>query len=136
MALRTFLCTSTANDVIVSGGNVISAHYNGTVVMWDRRTATRTCETRVHGRITTCVRVSSDGLLCVSLGRDNNIAVRDTRMIQRPLYTFTSPDLVVPMNWSRLGLSEDNRICAVGSSSGEVLLFAIPQASTNYSFSS
>lgn len=125
--LQTLMCQSTANDVTVSGDNIFSAHYNGSLVAWDRRTRGKSGEVvKAHQRIATCVRVSPDGRLCVSLGKDNTISVRDIRMFSAaaaapPLRVLAPVDLVVSMNWSRLALSPDGRVVAVGSSKGQVI---------------
>lgn len=120
--LKTLLCQSTANDVVVAGDSIFSAHYNGNLCMWDRRTATKSEELpKVHQRIATCVRISNDGRLCVSLGKDSAISVRDTRVMARELRSLSPPQLSVSMNWTRLALSPDSKVCAVGGSRGQVL---------------
>lgn len=113
-SLRTLLCQSTCNDVTVAGDTIFSAHYNGKITVWDRRTAARSGEVAAHQRVATCVRVSANGLLCVSLGKDNVIAVRDARLFSKTLLTLAPEQLAVPMNWARLSLAPNGLVCAVG----------------------
>lgn len=113
-SLRTLLCQSTCNDVTVAGDTIFSAHYNGRLTVWDRRTAAKSGEVVAHQRVATCVRVSASGQLCVSLGKDNTISVRDARLFSKTLLTLAPEQLTVPMNWARLSLSPSGLVCAVG----------------------
>lgn len=122
---RTLMCMSTSNDVTVSGDVVLSAHYNGEVVTWDRRVGRPMERIRAHARVATCVRVTTQGQYFVSLGRDDAISVRDVRATAQPLRQLTTPQLAVPMNWSRLAISADDKVCAVGSKTGVVLLVTL-----------
>lgn len=127
-AIKTLLCPSTANDVCVVGESIYAAHYNGCISTWDRRTASRTGEVRSHQRLATCVRVSPDGRLCLSVGRDNTVCVRDTRQLSREVRNIAPSSLVVSHNWSRLAVSPDSAVCAVGSAEGDVLLLPLHDA--------
>ena len=113
-SLRTLLCQSTCNDVTVDGDTILSAHYNGKITVWDRRTAAHSGEVTAHQRVATCVRASASRNLCVSLGKDNVISVRDTRLFTKTMHTFAPEQLTVSMNWTRLALSPNGEICAVG----------------------
>lgn len=114
-SLRTLLCQSTCNDVTVAGDTVFSAHYNGKITVWDRRTATRSGEVVAHQRVATCVRVSANGQLCVSMGKDNVVSVRDARVFTKTLFSVVPPQLTVMMNWARLSIAPSGQLCAVGS---------------------
>ncbi|KAG5494333.1 hypothetical protein GH5_02346 [Leishmania sp. Ghana 2012 LV757] len=114
-SLRTLLCESTCNDVTVAGDTVFSAHYNGKIAVWDRRTATRSGEVAAHQRVATCVRVSANGQLCVSMGKDNIISVRDARVFTKALFSVAPEQLTVMMNWARLAIAPSKQLCAVGS---------------------
>ncbi|KPA76585.1 hypothetical protein ABB37_07455 [Leptomonas pyrrhocoris] len=128
-ALRTLLCQSTCNDVTVAGDTIFSAHYNGKITVWDRRTAARSGEVTAHQRVATCVRVSASGQLCVSLGKDNAISVRDARLFSKTLHTFAPEQLTVPMNWARLSLSPSGQVCAVGQGrTSDLLLVRLDSA--------
>lgn len=140
-SLRTLLCQSTCNDVTVAGDTVFSAHYNGKVTVWDRRTAGRSGEALAHQRVATCVRVSSNGQLCVSMGKDNTIAVRDARVFTKALFTVAPEQLTVMMNWARLAIAPSGLLCAVGSGRNSDLLLihldeARAAAQTTYSTAS
>ncbi|KPI85441.1 hypothetical protein ABL78_5495 [Leptomonas seymouri] len=121
-SLRTLLCQSTCNDVTVAGDTIFSAHYNGKITVWDRRTAARSGEAAAHQRVATCVRVSASGQLCVSLGKDNIISVRDARLFSKTLRSVAPDQLAVPMNWARLSLSPNGQVCAVGQGRASDLL--------------
>jgi uncharacterized coiled-coil DUF342 family protein len=128
-SLRTLLCQSTCNDVTVAGDTIFSAHYNGKITVWDRRTAARSGEVAAHQRVATCVRVSASGQLCVSLGKDNIISVRDARLFSKTLRTLAPEQLTVPMNWARLSLSPSGQVCAVGQGrSSDLLLVRLDRA--------
>ncbi|KAG5469418.1 hypothetical protein LSCM1_02637 [Leishmania martiniquensis] len=114
-SLRTLLCESTCNDVTVAGDTVFSAHYNGKITAWDRRTAVRIGEVAAHQRVATCVRVSANGQLCVSMGKDNIISVRDARVFTKALFSIAPDQLTVMMNWARLAIAPSKQLCAVGS---------------------
>ncbi|CAM40698.2 conserved hypothetical protein [Leishmania braziliensis MHOM/BR/75/M2904] len=121
-SLRTLLCQSTCNDVTVVGDTVFSAHYNGKITVWDRRTATRSGEVVAHQRVATCVRVSANGMLCVSMGKDNIISVRDARVFTKVLFSTAPEQLTVMMNWARLAIAPTGHLCAVGSGRSSDLL--------------
>ncbi|GET91894.1 hypothetical protein, conserved [Leishmania tarentolae] len=114
-SLRTLLCQSTCNDVTVAGDTIFSAHYNGKITVWDRRSATRSGEVVAHQRVASCVRVSANGQLCVSMGKDNVISVRDARMFTKTLFSVAPVQLTVIMNWARLSIAPSGHLCAVGS---------------------
>lgn len=121
-APRTLPFQSTCNDVAVAGDVIYSAHYNGSIMLWDRRTASPSSEVRAHQRVATCIRVSASGTLCVSLGKDNAISVRDARMLTKPLQSLQPPELRVGMNWARLAIAPNETCCAVGAGSTPDLL--------------
>ncbi|KAG5495112.1 hypothetical protein JKF63_02165 [Porcisia hertigi] len=121
-SLRTLLCPSTCNDVTVTGDTIFSAHYNGKIMVWDRRAATRSGEVNAHQRVATCVRVSANGQLCVSMGKDNIISVRDARLFSKVLFSVAPEQLNVMMNWARLAIAPSGQLCAVGSGRSPDLL--------------
>lgn len=123
---RTIMCQSSCNDLCVSGTLIISAHYNGSVWIWDDRAGGCGTEVkRVHQQGVTCVRLDSSGHRCVSLGRDGTICVRDVREMSRELICVRNKDICPSTNFARLALSLDGDLCAVGNARGEVLFASL-----------
>ncbi|ORC88589.1 Protein tipD [Trypanosoma theileri] len=128
MGQRTIMCTSTCNDLCVVDSYILSAHYNGSLWVWDRRTVGHSTEIKnAHHQGVTCVRIDPDGRRCVSLGRDNSICVRDVRDLKQELFRVENSDMRVSSNLTRLAISPDGKLCAVGNARGAVFLIKLDE---------
>ncbi|KEG13639.1 Protein tipD [Trypanosoma grayi] len=123
---RTIMCPSTCNDLCVLDTLIISAHYNGSIWAWDRRTAGRSTEIKqAHQQAVTCIRMDHSGQRCVSLGRDGVVSVRDLRDMSRELFRVEHEDIRISTNLARLALSPDGKLCAVGNMRGAILFVSL-----------
>ncbi|KAH9599724.1 WD40 repeat [Trypanosoma melophagium] len=125
---RTIMCTSTCNDLCVVDSYIVSAHYNGSLWVWDRRTVGHSTEIKnAHHQGVTCVRMDPDGRRCVSLGRDGTVCVRDVRDLKQELFRVEHSDMRVSSNLARFAISGDGKLCAVGSARGAVFLVTLDE---------
>lgn len=122
----TQLCPSNCYDLSLADERLCTAHFDGTIRVWDLRTRTSVAEVKTHdGKAVTCVRWSQDRNRVVSLGRDNMIRTTDARMWQVVSPTLSSEKFSVSSNMARLGLSPDDRYVACGSSTGALFIWSV-----------
>ncbi|RNF10629.1 Protein tipD [Trypanosoma rangeli] len=123
---RTIMCCSSCNDVCVGGSFILSAHYNGSIWVWDRRTNDHGTEIKhAHQKGVTCVRLDPSGQRCVSLGRDGSVCVRDVRDMSREFLRIEDSGLRCSTNLARLAVSPDGRLCALGNLHGAILFVSL-----------
>ncbi|RNF25857.1 Protein tipD [Trypanosoma conorhini] len=123
---RTIMCSSSCNDICVGGSLIFSAHYNGSIWVWDRRTNDHGTEIKhAHQKGVTCVRLDPSGERCVSLGRDGAVCVRDVREMSHELLRVEDEGLRCSTNLARLAVSPDGRFCALGNLHGAVLFISL-----------
>ncbi|PBJ74123.1 hypothetical protein BCY84_12955 [Trypanosoma cruzi cruzi] len=123
---RTIMCSSSCNDICVGGSLIFSAHYNGSIWVWDRRTNDHGTEIKhAHQKGVTCVRLDPSGQRCVSLGRDGAVSVRDVREMSRELLRIEDYGICCSTNLARLAVSPDGALCALGNLQGEVLFVSL-----------
>ncbi|KAG8346243.1 hypothetical protein TRVL_02926 [Trypanosoma vivax] len=124
---RTIMCTSMCNDLCVTDSHIYTAHYNGSVCIWDVRNprADAMSIAGVHPQGVTCVRLTKHGQQCISLGRDSSISVRDVREMNKELFRVECKGSVTHKNLTRFAVSPDECFCALGGMQGAVLLVDI-----------
>ncbi|CBH17669.1 hypothetical protein, conserved [Trypanosoma brucei gambiense DAL972] len=120
---KTLLNPSCCNDLCVAESHLLSAHYNGSICVWDSRGRSGNPDEikNVHPGGATCVRVVRNNL-CVSLGREGAISVRDTRRMDEALFRVERGDISTSTHLARIALSPSGRFCAVGTSRGSLLI--------------
>nr|CCC95320.1 unnamed protein product [Trypanosoma congolense IL3000] len=119
---RTLINPSACNDLCALESLIFSAHYNGSICVWDVR-APRGGQREikcVHREGATCVRVCEERSCCVSLGRTGAISVRDTRAVEKELFRVEHNDMGTSTYLARFALSPGGNFCAVGNMCGSV----------------
>ncbi|KAI8055850.1 WD40-repeat-containing domain protein [Syncephalis plumigaleata] len=128
---QTIFSPSSCNSVVqgdYDGTVLVSGHVDSVIRFWDSRTGKCFKElAQLHTGQITSVTVARDGHQLLTVARDNNIIITDTRTF-KPVCTLSHDKYRTGSNWSKAIFSPDGRYAMAGSASGNVFIWNIDTA--------
>lgn len=119
-------CLSICNDTKFAYSNdvIVSAHFDGTMKVWDVRTKEKVDDWKLHSQQITSLTLSPDRTRVLSNGRDSILKLVDFRAHEE-LQVFSHGEYKSAVNWGRADVSPDGQYVSVGSSNGKILLWQV-----------
>lgn len=119
-SIHTLSCTSSCNDLEMTGGMIVSAHQDGSVRFWDRRT--KLCVKQlesVHTEAVTSVSFTPSGTHLVTNSKDHTLKLVDPRTYEI-VRCFQHATYKCGFDWNKAAITQDGRLVAAGGALGSI----------------
>ena len=124
---RTFLFTSSCNDLVCADQVIISGHFDKKVRFYDVRSSSYepSNEVALNGRITSLDLDKRQNQYLLACTRDDSLVLLDMRSTDKPIAEFRADGFKVGCDWTRAVLSPDAEYVTVGSADGSVFIWNV-----------
>ncbi|KAF2293244.1 hypothetical protein GH714_040602 [Hevea brasiliensis] len=111
----------------MDGQTICSGHVDGNLQLWDIHSGTLLSEVAAHSLAISSMRLSQNGNIVLTSGRDNLHNLFDMRSLE-VCGTLRTTGNRSASNWSRSCMSPDDNYVAAGSANGSVYIWSISKA--------
>nr|CCA25845.1 conserved hypothetical protein [Albugo laibachii Nc14] len=121
--VHTLGCTSSCNDLEMTGGMIVSAHQDGSVRFWDRRT--KLCVKQLeslHTEAVTSVSITPSGTHLVTNSKDHTLKLVDPRTFEI-VRCFQHTTYKCGFDWNKAAITQDGRLVAAGGALGTIYIW-------------